>query len=149
MKFLVAIDGSPASEHALARAIDIARPSGASLLLLTVAEVDSGAFWPGVLPTGEPVYQGPPLVELEEVARAVGEAALEKARKLCEQAELACETRLEFGHARETICEVAEKEKPDVLVIGSRGLGGMQRLMLGSVSDYVLHHAHCPVLVVR
>ncbi|UFP96486.1 universal stress protein [Gloeobacter morelensis] len=149
MKFLVAIDGSETGLSALAKALELAKPTGASLLLLTVAEQANPTFWPGMLPTGEPLYQGPPLAELEQIARSVGEAALEKGAKLCEAAGVDYRTRLEFGHARDTICEVAEQEKPDILVIGSRGLGSVQRLMLGSVSDHVIHHAHCPVLVVR
>jgi nucleotide-binding universal stress UspA family protein len=47
------------------------------------------------------------------------------------------------------ICDVAEREAVDFVVVGSRGLGDVQRLMLGSVSDYVVHHAAAPVLVVR
>lgn len=119
------------------------------MILLTVAEPASGAFWPGVLPTGEPLYQGPPAAELEQAARTAGEAALEMGLKLCEAAHLPCQTRLEFGSAREVICAVAEEVSPDMLVVGSHGRGNLERLVLGSVSDYVVHHAHCPVLVVR
>jgi nucleotide-binding universal stress UspA family protein len=44
---------------------------------------------------------------------------------------------------------IAKEENPDMLILGSRGLGSVERLMLGSVSDYVLHHCGSPVLVVR
>ncbi len=150
MKFLVAIDGSTASQHALEKALSLAKPSGADLVLLNVAEHPSSAYWPGVLPTGEPLpFQNIPVAELEESVRAVAEATLNEAREYCKAAGVSCEARLEFGSPRDTICDVAETERPDILIIGSRGLGNMQRLMLGSVSDYVIHHAPCPVLVVR
>lgn len=50
--------------------------------------------------------------------------------------------------AGEGICEAAEKNKVDLIVMGTRGLDKVRRTVLGSVSDYVLHHSHAPVLVV-
>jgi nucleotide-binding universal stress UspA family protein len=44
---------------------------------------------------------------------------------------------------------LAEEEGADLIVMGSRGLGGIRRALMGSVSDSEVHHAHCPVLVVR
>lgn len=55
----------------------------------------------------------------------------------------------EFGHPVESIVSVASTIKADLIVIGSRGMTGFKSLVLGSVSDGVLHHAHCPVLVTR
>jgi nucleotide-binding universal stress UspA family protein len=49
----------------------------------------------------------------------------------------------------ENIVGLAEELGADLIVIGSRGLGGMKRLLMGSVSESVVRHAHCPVLVVR
>ena len=50
--------------------------------------------------------------------------------------------------AGEGICDAAEKNKVDLIVMGTRGLDKVRRTVLGSVSDYVLHHSHAPVLVV-
>ena len=50
------------------------------------------------------------------------------------------------GH---TLCSVAESEKADLIVMGTRGMGTIRRTIMGSVSDYVVHHAKCPVLVCR
>lgn len=49
----------------------------------------------------------------------------------------------------EVICSVAEEDKATMIVMGTRGLGKVRRTIMGSVSDYVVHHAHCPVIVCR
>ena len=49
----------------------------------------------------------------------------------------------------EIICRVAEDEKVTMVVMGTRGLGKVRRTIMGSVSDFVVHHAHCPVIVCR
>lgn len=53
------------------------------------------------------------------------------------------------GDPGEAIVHVAEKESCDIIITGSRGMGMIRRTILGSVSDYVLHHAHCPVLICK
>lgn len=53
------------------------------------------------------------------------------------------------GEAGEAIVAVAEKEKANLIVTGTRGMGKLRRTFLGSVSDYVIHHSKCPVLVCR
>lgn len=55
----------------------------------------------------------------------------------------------EMGHPSEVIVERAKAEPTDLIVVGSRGMGGVKSLLLGSVSSAVLHHAVCPVLVVK
>jgi len=55
----------------------------------------------------------------------------------------------ESADVRETVLDVANETKADMIVVGSRGLGDVQRMLLGSVSSYLVHHAHVPVLVVR
>jgi nucleotide-binding universal stress UspA family protein len=56
---------------------------------------------------------------------------------------------LEFGRPDTAIVEMAEELEAGLIVMGSRGLGGVRRALLGSISDSVVRHAHCPVLVVR
>ena len=53
------------------------------------------------------------------------------------------------NRAGEALVDVAKEKKPLMVVMGTRGMGTMRRTILGSVSDYVLHHAHCPVMIYR
>ncbi|PKI39636.1 hypothetical protein CRG98_039963 [Punica granatum] len=53
------------------------------------------------------------------------------------------------GDARSVICEAADKHHATILVVGSHGYGPMKRAVLGSVSDFCAHHAHCSVLIVK
>ncbi|ESN98907.1 hypothetical protein HELRODRAFT_185040 [Helobdella robusta] len=58
--------------------------------------------------------------------------------------------RTESGSKKgETICRVAEEEDATMIIVGTRGLGKVRRTIMGSVSDYVVHHAPCPVIVCR
>lgn len=56
---------------------------------------------------------------------------------------------LRVGRPDEQIVALAEEIGVGLIVMGSRGLGGLRRLLMGSVSDSVVRHAHCPVLIVR
>lgn len=60
-----------------------------------------------------------------------------------------CTTQIVHGNPADMILEMAEIKEPDLLIMGSRGLGGFKRAMLGSVSTKVLHHATCDVMIVR
>ena len=57
--------------------------------------------------------------------------------------------RTEGGKPGEVIIKVASEEKAAMIVMGTRGLGKVRRTIMGSVSDFVVHHAHCPVIVCR
>jgi len=150
MKFLVAIDGSQASEHALAKALIFAAPLKAEIVLLTVVEPLSSYVPEVMLPTGDWVgWRGLPDAELERKILDAGQALLQKAQDTCQASEMASRTRLETGQPRDLICSVAKEESSDLVVLGSRGLGSIERMMLGRVSDYVLHNCLSPVLVVR
>ncbi len=150
MKFLVAIDGSQASSKALQTAISLAKPAQAKIAVITVLEPIADYHPELILPTGDWVsWQGHPDPELEKKLAEAGRALLQTAAESCQEAGVICETSLEFGSPRELICKLAGEADVNILVIGSRGLGSMERLLLGSISDYVVHHASCPVLVVR
>lgn len=136
-KILVAYDGSPHSERALAIAIELAQYAGASLTLLNAYDKVPDNI-------GEPNFQ-------EVVNRTVVTArdmTLQMLAKVRE-AGLTADMNVLQGPAPDAILRVAETEGYDLIVMGSRGLGQFQGLLIGSVSDRVLHHAKIPVLIVR
>ncbi|WP_338088217.1 universal stress protein [Megamonas hypermegale] len=63
--------------------------------------------------------------------------------------EIKVNTSIEIGFPTEVIVEKAKNENYDIIVMGSRGLGKIKSIFMGSVSQYVLKYAHCPVLIVR
>ena len=73
---------------------------------------------------------------------------MENYESQCEQVKLPKTPFVVTGKPGEMIVELAESKMADIIVMGSRGLNGVRRTFLGSVSDYVIHHTHLPVLVV-
>ncbi|CAN6329363.1 unnamed protein product [Urochloa humidicola] len=73
---------------------------------------------------------------------------IEKAKELCAQVSDAEFEALE-GDARSVLCDAVERHHAEMLVVGSHGYGAIKRAVLGSVSDYCAHHAHCTVMIVK
>jgi nucleotide-binding universal stress UspA family protein len=136
-KILVAYDGSPHSERALATAIDLAKNAGASITLLNAYDKV-----PDYL--GEPNFQE----VLNRTVVAARDVTLNVLNKVRAEGLTANMNVLE-GPAPDAILRVAETEGHDLIVMGSRGRGLFKELLLGSVSERVLHHAKIPVLIVR
>jgi len=72
-----------------------------------------------------------------------------KMRKLMKEKGLSGVLRTSTGKPGEVICRIAEEEQAAMIVTGTRGLGKVRRTILGSVADYLVHHAHCPVIICR
>jgi nucleotide-binding universal stress UspA family protein len=152
-KILVAMDGSEHSLKALGTAIQIAKEFSGELTLI---HVYSAAVTPIMVP--EPSTLSPtriPIITAEEVAR-VADAAREAGRQVLAEGEqqvkaqsVQVETMLEEGHAVQEIVRAGEEGKFDLIVIGAKGISRIRELLLGSVTDGVIHHAACPVLVVK
>ena len=145
-KALIATDGSDIACDAAARAKHLLHPT-LDITLLTVVP-------PPVMPVAAPVtgIEAAPIAtpetteELTEAYREEAEASLDRtARGLG----VDVARRVEYGDPAAEICRVASDEGFDVIVVGSHGSGFMKRVLLGSVSQHLLHHAPCPVLVVR
>ncbi|GJM95480.1 hypothetical protein PR202_ga12220 [Eleusine coracana subsp. coracana] len=73
---------------------------------------------------------------------------IKKAKDLCAQVSDAAFEVVE-GDASNVLCEAVEKHRAELLVVGSHGYGAIKRAVLGSVSDYCIHHAHCTVMIVK
>ncbi|XP_024387815.1 universal stress protein A-like protein [Physcomitrium patens] len=78
-----------------------------------------------------------------------GLALLQIFVKKCNDLEIECEGYIKNGDPKEIICKHVEKRKPDLLVLGSRGLGTIQSLFVAGVSAYVAKHVQCPVIVIK
>jgi nucleotide-binding universal stress UspA family protein len=89
----------------------------------------------------------------EQASEAIGKEAQEtldnQVRKIEEGGRTVQEAHLRRGRKDQEIVRVAEEIGAGLIVMGSRGLGGVRRALMGSVSDSVIRHAHCPVMVVR
>lgn len=143
----VALDGS---EHAR-RAVDwmtttLALPAGTRIRLLGVAEPE---HYPSTAPgfLGDTLRGAVAAVEAER--RATLEAELGNAARSLRTRLPAIETAVITGVPAEVIVADIERTGADLVVVGARGTGGVARLLLGSVSEAVLIHAPCPVLIVR
>ena len=138
---LVAVDGSKPSVDAAHFAMGLAEQTSAKLTFLFVIET------PQVIPVG-------PLSGYVTTSAARSQEDVKKAEAIVEliakeRPTLQVTTRVELGQPVEVICELAKTLASDLVVVGARGHNAAQRFLLGSVSDRVVHHAPCPVLVVR
>jgi len=136
---LVADDMLEDSQGALSEAVNLAKLSRGKLTIVTVISVVSPAF-------GVPVPIGDSFAAIIDAARKRLEAVKEK---LISGGLPNVETALLEGDPVDQVVAFAEKARPDLIVVGSRGLSATGRFFLGSVSDGILHHAHCSVLIVR
>jgi len=137
---IVGVDGSHDAHRALEWAMQEAAAGQAALTVLTVHQVAASGWIgpPYFLPVDEPTV---------EMARQAAEEAVAKAAaQLGESQPVPVTVRAVSGLPAQELIEASRDA--DLLVVGSRGGGGFARLMLGSVSDQVMHHAHCPVVVV-
>ena len=147
------LDGSDHSLRALEIAIQIAKKFGSKITLIHVYSV---AVRPVMMsePTA-PTTIGVPVMTPEEVARVVeaarksGKRVLEDGKRRVEANGVDVNTRLEEGHAVGEIMRLAKEGGYDLIVMGARGISRIREIILGSVSESVLHHATCPVLVVK
>lgn len=145
VRVLIASDGSGLAMDAARRAVQLL-PSDAVYTVITVVH-------PAGVTAGMDVGFGLAAASLPPVPAAALARAEDDARRSVESTATALDRpstpRVAHGDPGATICAVAASESFDVIVVGSHGSGVIRRVLLGSVSHHVLHHAPCPVLVVR
>jgi len=146
MKILLAVDGSPCSEAAVAELTKRPWPPGSEIRVLTAYELP-------LMPAPEAWAISPDYCDrlqkaVQEQAEAVSRTTLAKlTAELGEWFKLT--TRVVAGSPKLAILEEEEQWNPDLIVVGSHGYRGWQRFLLGSVSQAVVAHAKCSVEVVR
>ncbi len=148
MKILVATDGSDFSKAAIdILAKIVAKPKDTSLKLISVFER------PTPIATEHFAISAEYYNEMEEAGRNDAKECVEHAetqiRSLFPNAVPDLTTEVVIGSPQRVIVETAQEWGADLIVVGSHGYGFWSRLMLGSVSNSVVHHAPCSVLVVR
>ncbi len=136
---LVAIDGSDAGQRAFFRAVEEAKVWNARLHVVYV--VETGLF--SSLPADNTVEIMFRVLEKE------GNAALEQAKKYATDKGVTVITHMKQGHPRSEIVSLADKEKVDLIVVGSHGKSQADRLLIGSVSTHIVTHSKVTTMVVR
>lgn len=136
---LMPTDGSQCSEAAIAHALELAQKLGSKVTFLYVLEDPTRNLWL----TPEMPYVPELLQDLEGAAKA----ALDRAMALAQQAGVAAQTRQVSAKPVDGILE--EAKNADLVVMGTHGRSGIDKMLLGSVTEGVLHRCHTPVLVVR
>ncbi len=142
LKILTPVDGSPASLRAVDFALEmLARNPGGSLVLLNVQNVGS------IDPIGVAAMAPPDW--FQDVASRASDEALKGALSKCKATNIAFKPMVRTGQVAKTISEVAHEEGVGQIVMGTRGLGGIQGLLLGSVATQVIHLAEVPVTLIK
>jgi nucleotide-binding universal stress UspA family protein len=144
MRILLATDGSSSAGAALDFLLGFPFPAGSEAIVLSV--IDNRSF-PGDDEFGDAF--GIALQETPEVQKGETERLLAAAGQRLREAGWAESTQIRNGNPAEEIIQAAEEQGVDLVVLGSHGTTGIGRFLLGSVSDRVLSHAPCSVLIVR
>ena len=133
---LVPVDGSDGSDKAVEKAVEIAEICGAKVNFLYVANINQLAINAALTNA------------ILDAVRKAGNTILERAENLVPNG-VSYEKFLETGSPAVMILDFKEKLSADLIVMGSRGLGLVKGVLLGSVSQYIMEQANCPVLVVK
>lgn len=136
---LVPIDGSDNSYRALDSALLLSEKLGTNITVVNVLEQ---------VPITH-IESEKLLSELLEAYRKENQEILSKCSKIATEKGLSIKTILLQGNPASVILDYRKKEKFDLLIMGSRGLGKFKQLILGSVSSKIVHHSPCAVLLIR
>lgn len=143
-KILLATDGSEDAELANSTAVDLANSTNSELHVVTVAR------------NPDPSYRTEASFSLgyedlmERIKQDAQETLDKEVKQIQETGGKVADAHLRIGESRDQeIVRLSEELGIGLIVMGSRGLGGMRRALMGSVSDSVVRNAHCPVMIVR
>ena len=143
-KILVAVDGSDPSFNASTYAIDFAKRNGAELIVLYIlSPVPYSQFEYANIGRMKEIES----MEMEKAQREVVDKVKQKATE--NNVSVKTEVLIKYTSVVKEIVEYAESNKIDLIVLGSRGMTGFKKLLLGSVANGVVTYSRCPVLVVK
>ena len=155
-KILVAVDISQTNKDVFANGLFVAKTNNASLMLLHVLSSEEDSSPLPIPPDMSQFYPaGGNEMTLEmwrqqwEAFEKEGLELLQSLAKEARSAEVEVEYRQIVGSPSRIICKLAREWQADLIVIGRRGRSGLKEIILGSVSNYVLHHAPCSVLILQ
>ena len=135
-RILIPVDGSESSSHAVEMAILIAGKCHAELSFIYINDIQQAAIDSYLLN------------EILASNERLGETILSHAQETV-PASIPYTSKMKTGSPANDLVDYAKEINADLIVMGTRGLGGLRGKLLGSVSQYVLHHSHCPVLVCK
>lgn len=139
-KILVPLDGSPLAEEALPHAEALAKSEGAEIILLRVAVTPARYLFAHNPAEGNNIIK-----MIEKEAKDYMKAEVSKLQD--EGIKVTGVTR--DGIAPDTILDVAEETNADVIAMSTHGRSGVQRWLMGSVAEKVVHHSHIPVMLIH
>ena len=138
---VVGTDGSDTATQALHEAADLARTSGATLHVVSAYERTSGAHLSGEDTPERASWMVGPDAQVDSV--------LDTAAGRLHAEGLEVQSHARPGDPADALLQVAEEQTADLIVVGSKGMTGAKRFLLGSVPNKISHHAPCSVLIVR
>ncbi len=141
-KILVATDGSKYSNAAASEAVAIAKRCGASLIAASVVPYES------ISPLGI-VHSEMQWELVTEESRKAAENNIKNVKEIAEKEDVKIEELILEGRPYEAIINAAKEKRVDLIVVGSHGRTGLDRLLMGSVTERIIGHADCAVLVVK
>lgn len=141
---MIAVDGSEQAQYAFDWYLENMYREGDHVVLIHCAEYHINIGMPGVLADVEAICAG--VKKEQDKIDVLTNAYMDKLRAKNVKSNLVCKTGEKPG---ELICTAAKDQGVETIIMGTRGLGTIRRTLLGSVSEYVLHHANCPVTIVR
>ncbi len=141
-KILVATDGSKYSNAAASEAVAIAKRCGATLIAASVVPYES------ISPLGI-VHSEMQWELVTQESRKAAESNIKNVKEIAEKEDVKIEELILEGRPYEAITNAAKEKRVDLIVVGSHGRTGLDRLLMGSVTERVIGHADCAVLVVK
>ena len=154
-KILVALDNSEISQYIFEQAVSLAKATNAEMMLLhVISPLEDPYINPAFLQPDAlyPTLHTEALNQYLQEWDKLKQQRLDWLRSLAQTATnvgVKAEFTQNLGDAGRLICEVALNWSADLILVGRRGRSGLSELFLGSVSNYVLHHAHCSVLTLQ